>query len=96
MTEAQPIEILGQTYYLKGAPDPEYIKRVEQYLNEKIKEVSGAGGTVDTYNLMILVALNLADDSLRSQDRLRELQQEVAERSKLLINSIDSCLADGV
>lgn len=96
MTEAQPIEILGQTYYLKGASDPEYIKRVEQYLNDKIQEVSGAGGTVDTYNLMILVSLNLADDSLRSQDRLRELQEAVAEQSNRLINSIDSCIADGV
>ncbi len=90
MNDAFKVNVLGQTFYLKGEHDQAYIERVEKYLNDKIEEVRSAGGTVDSYNLMILVALNLVDDCLKKEDEAAEVKRVLDEKSDQLINLIDS------
>ena len=36
MPEIVPIVIMGQTFRLQGSHDPEYVARVERFLNGKI------------------------------------------------------------
>ena len=92
MGDTVQIEILGQKFQLKGTHDEEYIKRIENILQEKIDEVKASGGSINTYNLMILVALNLVEDCLKNEDRLNELIHNVEIKSKKLINFIDSTI----
>ena len=92
MGDTLQIEVMGQKFQLKGTHDEEYIKRIENVLQGKIEEVKTSGGSINTYNLMILVALNLVDDCLKNEDRLNELIQNVEQKSKNLINFIDSSI----
>jgi cell division protein ZapA len=90
MGDSVQIEVMGKKFVLKGTHDKEYIKRVEKYINEKIEEVKGSGGSITTHNLMVLVALNLVDDYLKKEDEINRLIKTTEDNSTRLIDLIDS------
>jgi cell division protein ZapA (FtsZ GTPase activity inhibitor) len=90
MGDSFQITIMGQTYLLKGTHDKEYVARVENFLNEQIEQVRSSGATADTFNLMVLVALNLADDCIKKDEKIKKLVESVEVDSQRLIKLIDS------
>lgn len=84
------IEVMGQKFNLKGTHDKKYIERVERHLNEKIEEVKEAGSSLTTFNLMVLVALNLVDDCLKKEDEIQSLIKAIEDDSTRLIGLVDS------
>ena len=90
MGDSVNIEVMGRKFVLKGSHDKEYIKQVEKYINERIEEVKGSGGSITTYDLMVLVALNLVDDCLKREDEINRLLKTTEENSTRLINLINS------
>lgn len=83
---------MGQKFVLKGNFKQEYIQRVEQYINQKIDEVKKTGGTPDSYNLMMLVALNLVDDYLQKEEQLTKVLEAIEQRLMNIEKLIDSHL----
>ncbi len=63
------VEIFGQTYSIKVANDPEYIRELAAFVDSRMKEVQKGTGTPDGYRIAILAALNIADElhRVRSQ-----------------------------
>ena len=90
MSDAVHIEVMGQKFTLKGSYDQVYIERVEEYINKKIEEVKGTGGSLTTYNLMVLVALNLVDEYLKKEDELQGLIKSVEDDSVRLLAFVDA------
>ena len=91
MGESVSIEIMGQKFFIKDTHDRKYIDRVEKYINGKIDEVKGSGNaSINTYNMMVLVALNLVDDCFNKERELKQLNEKIEERSNNLIEFIDA------
>ena len=64
------VEIFDQAYNLRGS-DPEYILKLAEYVDGKMRAVAEQTHTVDTARLAVLAALNIADEYhlvKRSQD----------------------------
>src|ERR1035438_4544161 len=55
------VEIFDQAYNLRGS-DPEYILKLAEYVDAKMRAVAEATNTVDTVRLAVLAALNIADE----------------------------------
>src|SRR5580698_1471816 len=55
------VEIFDQAYNLRGS-DPEYILKLAEYVDAKMRAVSEQTHTVDTSRLAVLAALNIADE----------------------------------
>ena len=55
------VEIFDQAYNLRGS-DPEYILKLAEYVDTKMRAVSEQTHTVDTARLAVLAALNIADE----------------------------------
>ena len=55
------VEIFDQAYNLRG-PDPEYILKLADYVDTKMRAVSEQTHTVDSARLAVLAALNIADE----------------------------------
>jgi len=89
MLEPVQIEILGQKFTLKGNYDTGYVNRVEKYINDKIQEVQKQTAAISTHNLMILVALNLADECFKKDEELEDIRNFIEGTSKRLIDIID-------
>jgi cell division protein ZapA len=54
-------EIFDQGYNLRGS-DPEYILKLAEYVDSKMRAVAQHTHTVDTARVAVLAALNIADE----------------------------------
>jgi cell division protein ZapA len=55
------VEIFDQAYNLRGS-DADYILKLADYVDSKMRAVSEQTHTVDTARLAVLAALNIADE----------------------------------
>lgn len=80
------VEILGETYTIRGDGDLEYIAKVAKYVDKKMQEIVSKTSTISTSKVAILVALNIADELFRTKRLLKE-------RITSIIKNIDEVLA---
>src|SRR3954464_2048748 len=55
------VEIFDQAYNLRGS-DPDYILKLADYVDGKMRAVAEQTSTVDSVRLAVLAALNIADE----------------------------------
>jgi cell division protein ZapA len=55
------VEIFDQAYNLRGT-DPEYITRLAEYVDQKMRTIAEQTSTIDSLRLAVLAALNIADE----------------------------------
>jgi cell division protein ZapA len=55
------VEIFDQAYNLRGS-DAEYIIKLADYVDSKMRAVAEQTNTIDTVRLAVLAALNIADE----------------------------------
>jgi len=87
-----PVQILGQRYPIRSALDPRYVQELANYVDEKMRAASDASPAGDSLRLAVVVALNLADEALRSRGAEDGSHDAVAERIASLERLIDQAL----
>jgi cell division protein ZapA len=83
------VTIANSQFTIKTDADEAYIQGIARYLNGKIEEVQKKTKSVSTLNVIILSALNIADDLFREKNKERKYIKEVEDRSKSLIDMIE-------
>lgn len=66
-----PVTILGQEYKVRGESDPETVRRAATLLDETMARVKKKSGTVDTVDIAVLAALNIANHLVTLRDDQR-------------------------
>ncbi len=87
------VEILGREYTLKSDEGEERVRRIAEYLNEKLKKISENTRTLSTLNLAILAAMDIANEYfqvLDGQDDLSRKVKKIEQKTGRLIEMIDS------
>ncbi len=87
-----PVEIQGQRYPIRSALEPEYVARLAQYVDEKMRAATDASPTGDSLRLAVLAALNIADELFRCRDANRQRDGQIAERAGELERLVDRVL----
>jgi len=59
--EPVKVEIYDQVYNLRGT-DAEYISKLAEYVDTKMRTVAEQTATIDSLRLAVLAALNIADE----------------------------------
>ncbi len=81
------VEIFDQVYNLRGS-DPDYISKLAEYVDTKMRAVSEQTATVDSVRLAVLAALNIADEyhllkrQLASPPKLESALDEVLQDTR--------------
>ena len=88
------VEIFDQGYNLRGT-DPDYILKLAEYVDSKMRAVAEQTHTVDTARLAVLAALNIADEYHLLKRRLEGGNPESSKRARQLLSALDEVLADG-
>jgi cell division protein ZapA len=88
------VEIFDQAYNLRGS-DPEYILKLAEYVDAKIRAVAEATNTIDTVRLAVLAALNIADEYHLLKKRHDTGATDYQKRAHLLGNALDEVLQHG-
>ncbi len=87
------VEIFDQIYNLRGS-DSDYILKLAEYVDGKMRAVSQQTSTVDSVRLAVLAALNIADEYHLLKRRLQAPAPEVRQRADRLASALDEVLQD--
>jgi cell division protein ZapA len=85
------VEIFDQAYNLRGS-DPEYILKLAEYVDSKMRAVAEATNTIDTVRLAVLAALNIADEYHLLKKRQDGGATDFQKRAHLLADALDEVL----
>ena len=92
MSSPVKVQILGQTYAIRGDLDEPYVQKLAEYVDEKMRAIAEATATVDTHKVAVLAALAIADELHSLQDELRGAQKGRGEHDELLREQAERCL----
>ena len=84
------VEIFGKVYTVRGDKDPDYVRRVAEFVDRKMREISQVTETVSTSRIAILASLNIADELMT----LLEESEELRIRIRSLTDRIETSLGE--
>jgi cell division protein ZapA len=87
------VEIFDQVYNLRGS-DADYILKLAEYVDGKMRAVSEQTATVDSVRLAVLAALNIADEYHLLRRSLEKASPEARQRTRKLETALDEVLQD--
>ncbi len=94
-TTAPPIrvEIYDQVYNLRGV-DAEYIIKLAEFVDGKMRSVAEQTSTIDSLRLAVLAALNIADEYHILKKKYDLLAGEYRQRAGALAGALDEALQE--
>ena len=80
---------MGQGVSVLSDAADDHVLKIVQHINNKAEEIKGASKNLTTLNIILLVALNLADDLFRLRGEKETICSQLEDRSEELIHLID-------
>lgn len=94
VTNSVRVEIFDQAYNLRGT-DPEYIRRLAEFVDGKMRVIAEQTSTVDSLRLAVLAALNIADEYHLMKRKLENGGiSDYAARTQRLAGALDEVLVE--
>jgi cell division protein ZapA len=87
------VEIYDQVYNLRGT-DADYILKLAEFVDTKMRSVAEQTATVDSLRLAVLAALNIADEYHLLKKRYEALASEYRQRAGMLAGALDEVLEE--
>jgi len=87
------VEIYDQGYTLRGT-DPEYIVKLAEYVDLKMRAVAEKTSTVDSLRVAVLAALNIADEYQLLKKKYDSIANTYVERANSLSGMLDEIIED--
>ena len=87
------VEIFDQGYNLRGT-DPDYILKLAEYVDSKMRAVAEQTHTVDSARLAVLAALNIADEYHLLRRKADGGNSESSKRTRQLLTALDEVLQE--
>ena len=87
------VEIFDQEYNLRGT-DSDYIFKLAEYVDGKMRAVSQQTATVDSIRLAVLAALNIADEYHILKRKYDSISSDIGRRATSLSGALDEVLQD--
>jgi len=93
------VRIAGHEYRIRSDADEEWLQKVANYVDHGMQQIRDRTGTVDTLDVAILTALNLARENLDLRAKFDADPQAAAgvaaSRIDALIEMVESAMNDG-
>jgi len=92
MSKSVKVQIYGQTYSVQADLDEEYVRKLAEYVDAKMRAVAQATNTIDTVRLAVLAALNIADEYHLLKRKQESGATDYQKRAHLLADALDEVL----
>jgi len=86
------VEIYNQTYNIRSDGDNDYILRLAEYVDGKMREISSGTLTVDSLKVAILAALHIADEFHQLKSVHEQTDAQIGSRSAEMTEMLDHVL----
>ena len=88
------VVIYDQEYFMRGDLNQEYIQKLAQYLDMKMRSIAERTRTVDTLRVAVLAALNVVDEYHQLKARYEEVTQHLDQKVGKYTEALDEILKD--
>jgi len=76
------VEIFGTRYTIKGGADPEYVRRLAAYVDDKMRSAAeSAPRNLPALKIAVLAALNIADELHKSRKHQQDVENMVRDKT---------------
>ncbi|MFQ6104774.1 MAG: cell division protein ZapA [Candidatus Glassbacteria bacterium] len=89
------VRIFGEEFPIRSEADPEYTKKVAKYVDSMMRHVKKGMKSSDARTVAILAAMSITDELFRSRQGLNSLGEELARKTKEILNLIEEGRARG-
>lgn len=91
MRDKKSLEVIlgGQRMSLRTDADPDYVQRTAEVVNQKLSGLMPKGELLSQQILLVL-AMNLADDLLKEQEKNRLFKDKVKEKSEAILTRLEN------
>lgn len=86
------VEIYNQTYNIRSDGDSEYLIKLAEFVDSRMREISSGTLTVDSLKVAILAALHIADEFHRLKQTHEQADAQLAVRSTECAEMLDRLL----
>lgn len=90
------VVIYDQEYFMRGDLDREYIQKLAEYLDTKMRSIAQRSRTVDSLRVAILAGLNVADEYHQMKAKYEETNRRVDEKVSEYSQVLDQILKEAV
>ena len=91
-SETIKVEIYDQAYTVRSDGDPEYLRQLAEYVDQRMREISSGTLTVDSRKVAILAALYIADELHQLRKAHEQADEQLATRSTECSELLDRLL----
>jgi cell division protein ZapA len=86
---ATRVEIYDQSYAIGGENNAEYVRRLAERVDAKMRQVARETRVVDSVRVAVLAAINLADENETLRARAERSEQQIRALSRELDGVLD-------
>ncbi len=87
--QVMDLELFGQRFTVATDAPTERVRDIVDFVNRRLETVRDASKRVQTDQIALLAALNIAEELFAERDRRRKIERSVRDRSVKLLNAID-------
>jgi len=87
------VRIFGKEYPVASDQNPEYVRALAAYVDDKMSEVAGGSDAGTSSRMAVLAALNIADEYMRLKTEKEKLLNLVEGRVSKVIKMVEERLA---
>ncbi len=83
------VQIFGSEYRIDSETDPEHIRKVASYIDQKMREIASALALRTRSTVAVLTAVNLADELFKIEEEGRRVDRLSREKADQLADSFN-------
>ncbi len=83
------VQIFGSEYRIASETDPEHIRKVASYIDQKMREIASALALRTRSTVAVLTAVNLADELFKIEEEGRRIDRISREKADQLADSVN-------
>jgi cell division protein ZapA len=83
------VTIFGHEYTLKGEAEADYVQKVAQFVDRRMKEVAENSTIASSTKIAILAAINIADELFRERQKRHEALAMLDERTGQIASMLE-------
>lgn len=88
------LELFGQSFTVVSDNDEQRIRDIVDFVNRRLEEIRDSSRRVQTDQIALLAALNIAEELFQERQKRQKLERQVRDRSLELLNRIDDLARD--
>lgn len=89
MKKLVEVSVMGQKLQIRSDSNETYVKTIAEFVDKKVKEVLSKTKSVASAQVVILAAMNIADEFFKYKDKKRLKFENVAQKIEQVIEHID-------